>query len=243
VQCSRYAAITGIMRRDYPRFRSSTGIGDGADDVTRAIDAIGRLDCSHILIQGPPGAGKTHTSAHAIVHLLARRKRIGVSAHSHKAINNLLQAVETAATDRGLRFRDIKKSSYEEQFLNGSIIEDTTKKSEAVEGGHDLIAGTAWLFAREELDQQLDYLFIDEAGQVSLANTIGMGVSAKNVILVGERPNVPSAGVARRGAVPATELTTPPGQIERPISSTRRLRTMRSSLSIGSAMDREARAA
>ena len=59
-----------------------------------------------------------------------------------------------------------------------------------MEGGHDLIAGTAWLFAREELDQQLDYLFIDEAGQVSLANTIAMGVSAKNVILVGVHTNM-----------------------------------------------------
>jgi AAA domain len=73
------------------------------------------------------------------------------------------------------------------QFLNGSIIEDTTANAEAAGGGHDLIAGTAWLFAREELDQQLDYLFIDEAGQVSLANTIAMGVCAKNVILVGDQ--------------------------------------------------------
>jgi AAA domain len=119
--------------------------------------------------------------------MLARGKRVGVSSHSHKAINNLLLAVETAATDRGLRFRGIKKSSYDEQFLNGSIIEDTIDNGEAAEGGHDLIAGTAWLFAREELDQQLDYLFVDEAGQVSLANTVAMGVSAKNVILVGDQ--------------------------------------------------------
>jgi hypothetical protein len=119
--------------------------------------------------------------------MLARGKRVGVSSHSHQAINNLLQAVETAATDRGLRFRGIKKSAYEEQFLNGSIIEDTTEIGEAAVGGHDLIAGTAWLFAREEVDQQLDYLFVDEAGQVSLANTIAMGVSAKNVILVGDQ--------------------------------------------------------
>ncbi len=96
--------------------------------------------------------------------MLARGKRVGVSSHSPKAINNLLQAVETAATNRGLRFRGIKKSSYEEQFLNGSIIEDTTENGEAAEGGHDRIAGTAWLFAREELDQQIDYLFVDEAG-------------------------------------------------------------------------------
>jgi uncharacterized protein len=183
----QYSALTGILRRDYPRFQGSTGIGDYTDDVARAIDAIERLDCSHLLIQGPPGTGKTWTASHAIVHLLARGKRVGVSSHSHKAINNLLQAVETAATDRGLRFRGIKKSSYEQQFLNGSVIEDTIENSEAAGGGHDLIAGTAWLFARQELDQQLDYLFIDEAGQVSLANTVAMGVSAKNVILVGDQ--------------------------------------------------------
>jgi predicted RecB family nuclease len=183
----RYSAITGVLRRDYPRFQGLTGIGDDPDEVARAIEAIGRLDCSHLLIQGPPGAGKTYTAAHAIVEVLARGKRVGVSSHSHKAINNLLQAVETAATDRGLWFRGIKKSSYEEQYLHGSIIEDTTDNGEAAEGGHYLIAGTAWLFAREELDQQIDYLFVDEAGQVSLANTVAMGVSARNVILVGDQ--------------------------------------------------------
>jgi predicted RecB family nuclease len=183
----RYAAITGILRRDYPCFEGSTGISSDPDEVARAIDAIERLDSSHLLIQGPPGAGKTYTTSPAIVEMLARGERVGVSSHSHKAINNLLKAVEAAAMDRGLRFRGIKKSSYEEQFLNGSIIEDTTDNSEATGGGHDLIAGTAWLFAREELDQQLDYLFIDEAGQVSLANTVAMGVSARNVILVGDQ--------------------------------------------------------
>ena len=183
----QYAAITGILRRDFPRFQGFTTFGDDPDEVTRAIDAIGRLDRSHLLIQGPPGTGKTYCASHAIVHLLAHGKRIGVASHSHKAINNLLKAVETAATDRGLHFRGIKKSSYEEHYLKGTIIEDTTNNSDAAAGGHDLIAGTAWLFAREELDEQLDYLFVDEAGQVSLANTIAMGVSAKNVILVGDQ--------------------------------------------------------
>jgi predicted RecB family nuclease len=183
----QYSALTGILRRDYPRLQSLTGIGDDPDEVTRAIDAIERLDHSHLLIQGPPGAGKTYTASHAIVEMLAHGKRIGVASHSHKAIKNLLFQVEEVAVARNLRFRGIKKSSYEEQFLNGSIIEDTTDNAEAAEGGHDLIAGTAWLFAREELDQQLDYLFIDEAGQVSLANTVAMGVSAKNVILVGDQ--------------------------------------------------------
>jgi hypothetical protein len=212
----RYAAITGILRRGYPRFQGLIGIGNDPDEVARAIDAIGRLDHSHLLIQGPPGAGKTFAASHAIVEMLARGKRVGVSSHSRKAINNLLQAVETAAADRGLRFRGIKKSSYEEQFLHGSIIEDTTDNSEAADGGYDLIAGTAWLFAREELDQQIDCLFVDEAGQVSLANTVAMGVSARNVILVATRCSSRSRSrVVIRGG-PAVRRSTTCSTVPRP---------------------------
>src|SRR5258708_6550454 len=148
----RYSAITGILRSDYPRFQGLTGIGDDPDEVARAIEPIARLHCSHLLIQGPPGTGKTYTASHAIVEMLARGKRVGVSSHSHKAINNLLQAVQTAAIERGLRFRGIKKSSYEEQYLNGSIIEDTTDNGEAAAGGHDLVAGTPRPFPRATCD-------------------------------------------------------------------------------------------
>src|SRR5207253_2195881 len=37
------------------------------------------------------------------------------------------------------------------------------------------------------LDRHLDYLFIDEAGQVSIANAAAMGTSAKNIVLVGDQ--------------------------------------------------------
>ena len=48
-----------------------------------------------------------------------------------------------------------------------------------------LEAGTAWHFARDH-ERTLDYLFIDEAGQVSLADALAMGTSARNVVLVGD---------------------------------------------------------
>lgn len=185
-QQDRYAAVTAILRRDYPRFAGPAAVAKDADDATRAIDAIGRLDDSHILIQGPPGAGKTYCASRAIVELLAGGKRVGVSSHSHKAINTLLAAIETAAMERGLRFRGVKKSTNEEQYLNGAFIEDTTDNDRAT-GGYSLIAGTAWLFARPQLDRQIDYLFVDEAGQVSLANIVAMGVSARNIVLVGDQ--------------------------------------------------------
>jgi superfamily I DNA and/or RNA helicase len=59
--------------------------------------------------------------------------------------------------------------------------------NDEVTGDYNLVAGTAWLFARTEMDQTLDYLFIDEAGQVSLGNLIAMGLAARNLVLVGDQ--------------------------------------------------------
>jgi uncharacterized protein len=160
-----YAAISSILKRERPRV---TGIEPGA--------AI-----------GPPGTGKTFLSAHAIVELLSQGRRVGVASNSHKAINNLLLEVEREAQERGVQFRGAKKCSDEEHRANGSLIADLFENSEVSTGNYDLIAGTVWMFARPEFDQSLDTLFVDEAGQVSLANVVAMGVSARNIVLVGDQ--------------------------------------------------------
>jgi predicted RecB family nuclease len=189
---SRYTALTDIMRKSVPRLKNQTVgspiIAPGTELLAGSVTALRHLDQSYMLIQGPPGAGKTYTSSHAIVALLADKKRIGVASNSHKAINNLLKDVEEVAKEKGVRFSGIKGSSKEEQYFQGTMIANAENNDvAATQGNYQLIAGTAWLFARPDLDQALDYLFIDEAGQVSLANVVAMGVSAKNVVLVGDQ--------------------------------------------------------
>jgi len=190
---NRYAAVGSILRRDRPRLTGRASgqqiVPEGEDATAGAIDALRVLDDSYLLIQGPPGAGKTYTSSQAIVALLAEGKRIGVASNSHKAINNLLAEVQAMATAQGLRVAGMKKSSREDQMLNGGgWIEDVVGGTgSGVAAHHRLVAGTAWLFAREDLDQAFDHLFIDEAGQVSLANVVAMGTSARNVVLVGDQ--------------------------------------------------------
>jgi uncharacterized protein len=186
-----YAAVTALLRRARPRI---TGIRQGraiipvgGDLLTAASTAIGRLERSYLLIQGPPGTGKTHLSARAIVDLLSQGRRVGVASNSHKAINNLLMEVERQALDRNVFFRGAKKYSEHAQRLNGSMIVDLSDNDAVSCGGYDLIAGTAFLLSRPEFDQTLDTLFIDEAGQVALANVVAMGVSARNIVLVGDQ--------------------------------------------------------
>ena len=190
---SRYPALTSVLRRGRPRL-AGRGAGQAVvppeeDATAGAIAALRILDDSYLLVQGPPGAGKTYTSSQAIVALLAAGKRIGVASNSHKAINNLLKEVQAMATAQGLGCRGMKKSSRDDQKLDGGgWIEDVVGGSgSGVQPHHRLVAGTAWLFAREELDQAFDHLFIDEAGQVSLANVLAMGTSARNVVLVGDQ--------------------------------------------------------
>jgi uncharacterized protein len=146
-------------------------------DIARARDWRLALDHSTLFIQGPPGTGKTYTSAHIILSLIAAGKRVGVSSNSHKATNNLLAKVEEVAEERGVTFTGAKKATAKDPdtFLNGQIIEDVTRTDD-IDDSYNLVGGTAWAFA--SLDQAFDYLFVDEAGQVSLGHLVAMGGAA-----------------------------------------------------------------
>lgn len=189
----KYRANEAFLKREAPRL-AGHAVGDpivSQDDLTvgKVSDAIARLDGSYLFIQGPPGAGKTYTASHAIVELMRRGFRVGVSSNSHKAINNLLWAVEEVATKEQFSFRGAKKSTRgeDETFIKGDYIEDIFSNPEIDPRTFQLVAGTAWLFSDEAFDQQFDFLFIDEAGQVCLANVVAMGTSAKSIVLLGDQ--------------------------------------------------------
>jgi predicted RecB family nuclease len=172
----RYPHLEGVLRREPP-------LGGARVQVSTLAEAKGlvdRLEGAHLFVQGPPGSGKTYTGARLIVHLLGRGKRVGVTAQSHKAIHNLLDEVERVAADEDVEFRGLKKGDHYE----GRFIETAESGFEDTEV--DLIAGTAWLMAREELDSTLDYMFIDEAGQISLADAIAIGTAARTLVLLGD---------------------------------------------------------
>lgn len=171
-----YPALESILRREpFDGPVQTTDI-----DEMKAL--VRSLDGQHLVIQGPPGSGKTWTSGRLIADLLAQGKTVGVASTSHKAIHNLLDAVE----DAGAEFHGLKKASAgnSESFYESEHVKSVTHADECVDC--DLKAGTAWLLSRAEHDATLDYLFIDEAGQVSLADALAMGTSARNVVLVGD---------------------------------------------------------
>jgi uncharacterized protein len=195
----RYQAVRDVMASTPPRIKDLAiggSLQSGAFDLEHAKQLASALDNSYLFMQGPPGSGKTYSGSRMIVHLLQQGKRIGVTANSHKAINNLLSAVEEAAKEANFKFSGLKKSGSEDQKFEGDFIENSSENAD-FPGDHQLIAGTTWLFPREDLDSSLDYLFIDEAGQISLADAVAIGAATTNLILLGDPLQLPQVSQGR----------------------------------------------
>jgi uncharacterized protein len=198
------SAVLDILHRATPRV---AGVAPGASIQTLDLAAqkrlVASLDRSYLFIQGPPGSGKTYTGGRLIVSLLRGGHRIGVAAHAHKAIHNLLEEVVAVARQEGVTFRGVKKSSgSDDTEFHDAFFENIDDPKACDVCGADLVAGTSFQFAREAMEHTLDYLFIDEAGQVSLADAIAMGTSARNLVLLGDPQQLPhvSQGVHPGGS-------------------------------------------
>ena len=192
------------------------------------LDAVRRiapgLDGAVLPVQGPPGSGKTHTGARMILDLLARGRRVGVTANSHKVISNLLDAVCEAADRRPEEegrtggepdhtpagqtpadVRGIQKANDGDGCPDPRIAQTGSNEAVAAAlaaGEANLAGGTAWLWAREEMAGAVDVLVIDEAGQMSLANTLAVCQAARSLVLLGDPRQLdqPIQGVHPPGA-------------------------------------------
>jgi uncharacterized protein len=163
---------------------------DGEDELAAARRLAVAMDATTLAIQGPPGAGKTYTGARMIVSLVAAGKRVGVSANSHKVIGNLLAAVARAASAERTDVRIVQKVTEDGQGTDAAGV-TVTKSNELArdglaDGSIDVVGGTAWLWASEKSRALLDVLFVDEAGQMSLANVLSMADSCASIVMLGD---------------------------------------------------------
>ena len=185
-------AVDDLLYRRPPRVTGHAGgplIAEGQDTVGQAVELAARLDGTTLCIQGPPGTGKTYTAAAIIASLLRNEKSIGVTSNSHKAIVNLMNAVVDALGAEAGQFRLVKVGNPEDAEGARTPIQVAGSKDagQACGSGGSLFGGTAWFFSREEVRERFDYLFVDEAGQVSLANLVAIGSAARNIVLVGDQ--------------------------------------------------------
>lgn len=196
-------AIFDFLMRSKPRIidhQPGQPIATSHDPEFRLLEiihAVRNLDNSYLAIQGPPGSGKTFTAKHVIAELLKLGKKIGISSNGNKAINHLLINTAKYCKKEGINayFACTKNTDEALGELDVKIYKDKGMIANYLPQSC-VIGTTAWGFARSDLENEFDYLFIDEAGQVSVANLIAMSRSTKNIVLMGDQMQLgqPSQG-------------------------------------------------
>jgi predicted RecB family nuclease len=163
----------------------------GETDLEAARRLALGLDETTLAIQGPPGSGKTYSGARMILTLLRAGKRVGITGTSHKVIGNLITAVLDAAQKEKTPgdVRVIQRGTPDQvlddpRVARGKDNPDIRAWLDA--GKANLAGGTSWLWASSKMIDAVDVLFVDEAGQISLANVVAISRSTKSIVLLGD---------------------------------------------------------
>ena len=191
----QYRAARDLLLRRRPRHsggpsgkKSLVAPGESVLDAARRL--VGELDGGVLAVQGPPGSGKTFTGGRMICELVRAGKTVGITATSHKVISNFLRAVQHGADEYGMTVNCVQKGSSigDAEPINSVTPVDTNQKvlSALKSGAAAVAAGTTWVWTREEFRSAVDVLFVDEAGQMSLANVLAIAPAAESVVLLGD---------------------------------------------------------
>ncbi len=176
---------------------------------------------SYLPIQGPPGTGKTYTGADQILDLVADGRTVGITGPSHAVICNVIEeVVKHAATRQSAAPRIGQRGERDNPFLHPDAARlDYPRLLAGLAGGDlDVAAGTAWMWSRPEFQGSADTLFVDEAGQMSLASVLAVAGAARNVILLGDPQQLaqpsqaahpPGSGVSALEHILGDRLTMP----------------------------------
>ncbi len=183
------AALLDLLFRTSPRLLQMPAGSDLVSEVTpeAVTAAVRQMDSSYLVIQGPPGTGKTTLAAQVIAALLADGKSVGITSNSHAVINHLLVAAHRVALACGTQVQATVVQPADGLPEGVQVIDSRDVDS----AHHKLVGGTAWLFCRYEQEKKWDYLFVDEASQVSLADVVAAGCGARNIVLLGDQMQLP----------------------------------------------------
>jgi uncharacterized protein len=224
----QYLAVRRLLHRVPPALageRSLESVIESLGASQAFIESAALLDRSPLIVQGPPGAGKTWALARAVIACAAAGQSVGLCAFKHESIKAMIGAIREALTDPtvarmladgGVALRIMRKigdAESVEEDESGFVTETESNPAiaAAIENrSHSIIAGTAWLFAREQLAERLDVLFIDEAGQISLATACAAATAARNVVLVGDPQQLAQPGKVIHPPLPSPAIDAHP---------------------------------
>lgn len=183
-----YYSACALLLRQLPDTDGQVIRNEDENTLDAALRFVETFEEGVFPIQGPPGTGKSYTAARMICQLVKQGKSVGVTANSHKVISNLLDKVVEASGKMDVSINCVQKlSSKEDERTSITIVTKNDDVFNLLNSGESQVAGaTSFLWAREEAQDSLDVLVVDEAAQMSLANVLAVSHVAPALILLGD---------------------------------------------------------
>jgi DNA replication ATP-dependent helicase Dna2 len=185
--------LNGRKKNTYQGFLQEVGYLNASQNKAY-LKAINSSD--FCIIQGPPGTGKTETIGNIVKHLVDSGLKVFVTAPTHTAINNCLNAVASKIKDNTKVIKIGEKASNKEVQENPYV----GKKSRVTYAGYVnnanysqkgiAIGSTAYSLCypgSKKLDGwKFDVCIIDEAAQLSIPLSIAAMCRTGKYIFVGD---------------------------------------------------------
>jgi uncharacterized protein len=175
-------------------------------------EKVSNMNKSLITLQGPPGTGKSFCIKKLVAHLIKAKPdvRIAITAHGHAILHSLANSIIKELVDSNISASIVQKVSTDYRIVNGeesitaqsednahvvqySRIKDSTNEPQNDHASFPQITmGTNFFIGKEQYNQVFDYVIIEEAGQMSLVDTLVVADSGKNLIMVGDQNQLKS---------------------------------------------------
>ena len=189
-----------------------------APEAASGLDGESGLDAACRLVLGPRRRARSPSRAHRAperrtpargwrCELLGEGKRIGISAMSHKVITNFLRRGARggrAARSRSERRRRCPRARPARTHDRVTHVDDNADVQAGLAGGtlQRRRRARSGCGPPRRADEMVDVLFVDEAGQMSLANVLAMARSARSIVLLGDPSSSTSRSRARTRRAP-----------------------------------------
>ena len=144
-----------------------------------------------LAIQGPPGIGQDLHRRADDLHAARGRQAVGITGTSHKVIGNLLdgdlKAARRRKASRSARSSGERRPGPHRRRVGHADNRDgrrparSRRRAANLGGRHRRGCGR-----REDWRRRVDVLFVDEAGQISLANVVAMAPATASLVLLGD---------------------------------------------------------
>jgi uncharacterized protein len=183
-----HRAARDLLLRNPPRLTQGTSIPT-TEVSMQSICNIGlALDRSTLPIQGPPGSGKTYTAAHMICALVNAGRKVGITAVGHKVIRKLLDDVVKVSNEN--KVAGVTCAHRNKTSSSTGPVTEFDGNDEALQalqtGAIKVLGATAFVWSRQDFVGSVDVLFVDEAGQMALANVLACASAASSIVLLGD---------------------------------------------------------